>query len=277
MTVIVSNELQIDDEDYNEILVVHDTNIELSESFKVEIPLSNHLTTNSLPVDSEKSFARTSNSCFNQGNSLVCFFSYIRDLLNVWEYGRNLCASTLNSTSVAELINNNSEQFDLVISDFYAQEVMNMFAHINNAPLVLVSAFDEKFPIYRAMGAYSIWSSIPQLHGPYDRDENFIERLTNRVFTYILTRFRRFFHLHYCNKIVKKYFENFASAPSVRDIERKASLILFNSFDVFGEIVHRQPGVIDIGGIHVFPPKSLTQNIKVISSEYFLIEKSLDE
>lgn len=39
MTAIVSNELQIDDEDYNEILVVHDKSIELSESFKVKISL----------------------------------------------------------------------------------------------------------------------------------------------------------------------------------------------------------------------------------------------
>jgi glucuronosyltransferase len=240
VTAITSDGLYLDYENYNEIIVGGGSD--------------NH----------DKLFFTSSNECHASKRSLSCVVYYLLDLLNIWSHGREVARAALNSSALQKFIDGNSEQFDVVISDFFTTEALYGFAYVKDAPLVLITSNDASFPIYEAAGVYSIWSNIDLLHGPYDRDLYFVDRFTNRLISFLLTRIRNWVHIRKSNQIAKEYFKGYQSFPSIGRIEKNAALILFNNFDLMNSRKVYLPGVLDIGGIDVFPVKPLPSKIQVI-------------
>lgn len=223
-------------------------------------------------VKQQDIFNTWSKNCYYGERSMECFQTFTNHLLGVLKHGRNSCRVAFNSPKVQSFISKLKRyKFDAVIAELFVEEIMYIFAHILNVPLILISSFDYDAPNFVGNGLHSIFSNSPQMEGNYDRHLSFGERIFNRFFSYWMVRFRLHFHIKESDKIVNEIFWQFGKLPSLLEIERKASLLIFNSLEVLKRSKLRDHGFVNIAGIHIKPPQRMEDKFQVIfrSVNYF--------
>ena len=171
--------------------------------------------------------------------------------------GNSVTETTLSHPKVQKLVNS-GEKFDVVIIEQFINDGLKVLAHQFQAPLVLFSTFGSNAWINSLVGNPAPPSYVPEQHIVFD-SSNFLDRLRNSIihtFGYI-NRYFLFFPAQ--NKIVKKYFPD---APDLDVLLYNASLVLLNSHLSTNMAVPRVPNMVDIGGFHLKPPKTLPQELQ---------------
>jgi UDP:flavonoid glycosyltransferase YjiC (YdhE family) len=88
---------------------------------------------------------------------------------------------------------------------------------------------------------------------------SFFQRLLNTV-GYVAEQGMNYLYMFpQQDKLVKKYFPN---GPSLYDVIYNASILLVNSHPSIDQPVPRVPSMIDVGGLHVKPPKPLPKDLQ---------------
>lgn len=168
----------------------------------------------------------------------------------------------MKSDAIIQLINS-TEEFDVVISELFINDVSSAFAKKFNVPLVaMISGFPLPWASYRVANPDNP-AYIPNFFSSYSGYMSFKERLANTAI-YILTKLASSFYLYESEVIVKKYFGN--DFPPLEEILRNTSLLLVNSFPVLTGTGPTVPQVVEIGGIHVKLAKRLQEvNFKFVN------------
>jgi len=88
----------------------------------------------------------------------------------------------------------------------------------------------------------------------------------NTVFNTLTRVGRQLFHLPTQNAVLHKFFNYTDNLPSVWELEYKTSLVLLNSHLSFSYPKPLMPNYVQVGGMHVKPPKKLPQvrNVKLM-------------
>lgn len=184
-------------------------------------------------------------------------------------FGLATTAHALESENVKNFIKNNNEHFDLVISEHFVQESMNMFVHKYKAPLVYISTLDYDDVIDQTMGALSMWSHLPHYLSDFNEDMNFGERFMNTIYSIFGVVYRRYFylgkHMDLARKAFKELDEKSGPLPSLLEFERNVSAVLVNSHPVISFKRPKMPGLIDVAGMQIKPVKPLPADIQVRS------------
>lgn len=163
--------------------------------------------------------------------------------------------SVMKSESMMQLINS-TETFDLVITELFINDVSAAFAKKFKVPLIaMTSMVPLPWSNYRVANPDNP-AYIPNFFSSYSTHMCFKERLTNTII-YILTKIAYIYYLNESEIIVKKHFGN--DFPPLEEILKDTSLLLLNSFPVLNGARPTVPQVIEIGGIHVKPAKTLSQ------------------
>lgn len=223
-----------------------------------------------LAVARLKVFDKRPTDCVFGEKTISCFRYYTAELFATCKHGRAVSNLALRSPKIQEFISTNDEKFDMVIAELFAEEPIYAFAHKYKTPLVLISSFDYDFPTFAATGVHTIWSNIPQLQGTFDLANNFAQRLVDRVYTALLVLLRKALHINECNKIVEEVFEDF-DPPSVKELEKNAALVMFNSLEILGKSKLREQGFINIAGVHIQPVKPIRKYIQVRELKFSVI------
>lgn len=186
---------------------------------------------------------------------------------SLWKYGLITSKFAFDSPVVKKFIETDRTPFDLVISEQFQQESFNMFAHKYNCPLIAIGTLDFADFIDRAKGALTPWSHVPH-HLSYKTDRmTFFDRLENTVVSLYDALGRRFYYLPKQEQIAREAFvalenQQGGRLPSMEELERKISLHLMNSHPALSYPRQRMPGMVDIAGIHILPPKPLPSDIQ---------------
>lgn len=214
-------------------------------------------------------FKRNLTECNYQKRSIRCLSDHLQYIRGVWDHGYFTTEHALKSKHVRNLLRDKDTKFDLVIVELYLNEPMYMLAHRFNAPLVLISCFDYDYPLFDSLGKFSIFSHIPQLHVAGDRNLGFFDRLIDRMLTAIFVWDRRRKYIPWCNKIAFRFFNKFSPLPSVHEIEKRASLVMFNTLRVLD---HQSPltnKILDISRIHLPKSKPLPEDVQKFLDEAY--------
>uniref|UniRef100_A0A1B0CBS4 Udp-glucoronosyl and udp-glucosyl transferase n=1 Tax=Lutzomyia longipalpis TaxID=7200 RepID=A0A1B0CBS4_LUTLO len=200
---------------------------------------------------------------------LIYELKYRSDFSNlflIWNVGLLSTKYALEHPKVAQLIRSDSEEFDLVISEQFGQEAFLMFAHKYNAPLVTISTYDFTDYLDLNAGFRAPLSFVPHILLPYTDSMTFTQRTYNLFFTLFDRIVRRIFYIPAQNALITKYFEplekRIGPLPTVQELERSISVILFNSHQATSPPRPEMPGYVKIGGIHIKEPKVLPLEIK---------------
>ncbi|KAJ9574466.1 hypothetical protein L9F63_008354 [Diploptera punctata] len=167
----------------------------------------------------------------------------ITNVKNLNKFGVDNCRSVLAQPKIQELIKS-QEKFDVAIL-------------IGISTSVLMPWGNER------MGNPESPSYIPHLFSEYSDKMNFYERMMNSL-TVNLYKVMYYFNVEVpTNKIVRKHFGD--DMPDLSEIAKNTSLVLVNSHFSLNAPRPLVPGVVEVGGIHIIPPKPLPKHIQ----EYF--------
>ena len=172
----------------------------------------------------------------------------------------------LEHERVQSLINHNDVQFDLVIAEQFFQESFLMFAHKYNAPILTVGTYGYSDFMDRAMGFLTPWSFVPHSFVTFNDNMSFMERFYNVYLSLVDMIFRNYYYMPAQEALAKKHFGNLTyikkPLPSVAALEKSISVMLINDHRSISPPRPLMPGLIDIGGMHIKPARSLPSDIQ---------------
>lgn len=169
----------------------------------------------------------------------------------------------LQDTNVQELVNS-GEKFDIVIVEqFYNDAHKALAAHFGGIQVAFCSV-GANIWINPLVGNPTIPSYMPDTFLSYSSHMTFKERLTNTVFYLFNTLIHHFYLYPKYNKAVQKYIPN---PPNFYDVLYNDSLVLLNSHPSISQAVPHVPNMIEVGGLHVKPPKKLPQDLQKFLDE----------
>lgn len=123
-----------------------------------------------------------------------------------------------------------------------------ILGHLWNIPTVLLST-SSLYPYhYDMIGNPEYPSFLPNNFFPLTLDGSFSKRFYN---TYLFYKFK-FNYLYYSqnqNELLQKLFG--PNVPSIRELERSASLVLINTYFPINGVKPSTTGLIEVGGLHI--------------------------
>ena len=160
---------------------------------------------------------------------------------------------------VQKLLNSN-EKFDAVFVEVFAVDALFGFGQRFNCPVIGVTTFDGVYWNDVYTGNVSPYSYVPMVFYGLPDEMNFMQRLENTIFSILEKIFYNFYHLPNQKKLYEKYFPDAKNSFDL--IHKNISLVFSNSHLSTSSARPLMPNMIDIGGVHVNPPKALPKDIQ---------------
>jgi glucuronosyltransferase len=175
-------------------------------------------------------------------------------LLSGW--AAEVCEKTFQHPEVQKLMKSD-EKFDLLITEMFNTDCFLAFAHKFKIPVIGVSTCVFMPWTPDRVGNPDNPAYIPT-HFVFSSDKmNFSERLLN-TFWYLFHKFHyTFLTVPRDHKIAMKHFGE--SLPALSVLARNTSLILVNNHFSLNRPRPLVPGIVEVAGIHIKPPKALSK------------------
>ena len=183
----------------------------------------------------------------------------------MWGLGEAQCHHVLQEENVQKLIHSTDLRFDLVVIEAFFNECFLGFAHKFQAPLIQVCTYGGSNHMADWVGSPNPYSYVPDEHLGYTDKMNFWQRMYNTVVGTFRHVGRQLIHLPRQNAALHKYFNYTDNLPPVWELEYKTSLVLLNTHYSLSYPKPLMPNYVQVGGMHVKPPKKLPQvrNVKL--------------
>lgn len=182
----------------------------------------------------------------------------------LFEVTSYLTEQTLENPNVKNLLNS-KEKFDLVVYQHFINEALAGFGYHFNAPIVIISPLGVCDMSNYLFANPSPTSYVPNFLGRLAKHMTFFERIENFLFTIFMDLGKEFVVLKRQRELFKKYFSSDVSLDEV--LANNISLMFTNSHISVTDPVPTVPGIIEIGGFHVSPPKKLPEDLQKFMDE----------
>ena len=186
-------------------------------------------------------------------------FGPIQLALWLWGVGEAVCHNILQQDSVQKLIHSTDLHFDVVIVEAFVNECFLGFAHKFQAHIIQVSPYGGGNFMADWVGSPNPYSYVPDEFIDYTDKMNFWERTHNTVVCLLKHVGRQLIHVPKQNSALQKHFKYIDNLPPVWELERKTSLVLLNTHHSLSYPKPLMPNYVQVGGMHVKPPKKLPQ------------------
>lgn len=178
--------------------------------------------------------------------------------------GNDDCKKLMNNNQVLHMIKTRP-RFDVVLVESYNSDCGIALATNLSAPYIAFNPQPVQAWQYNRLGINFNSASVPLASLPYGKDPWYFDRLKSYVL-YHITNWVYYVGSQVTDHVyLYKYLGD--DLPSLESIAANASLVFVNTHQsVFGGVA-RPDNVIDIGGIHVNPPKALPTEIERFINE----------
>jgi len=174
----------------------------------------------------------------------------VKEVTEYWE----TCDKMLSFHKVQELLKS-EEKFDLVITETFFTDCFLPFVHKFNAPNVAISSCVMPPWSNDRMGNPDNPSYIPTIGTSFSDQMSFSERLINVVANVALKIMFSVAERMVTEGYVHKHVGN--GVPPLTDIARNTSLLFVNTHFSLNRPRPLVPGIVEVGGLHLKPPKKL--------------------
>ena len=183
----------------------------------------------------------------------------------MWGMGEAVCHHVLQEENVQKLIHSTDLHFDLIITEAFFNECFLGFAHKFKAPLIQVCTYGGSDFMADWVGSPNPYSYVPDEFIDYTDKMNFWQRMYNTVLGTFKHVGRQMIHLPRQNAALQKYFNYTDDLPPLWELEYKTSLVLLNTHHSLSYPKPLMPNYVQVGGMHMKPPKKLPQvrNVKL--------------
>jgi glucuronosyltransferase len=177
----------------------------------------------------------------------------------MWMMGEVLCDQILQADNIQNLIHSKDLHFDLVIVEAFINECVLGFAHKFKAPIIQICTYGGANFMADWVGSPNPYSYVPDEFLPYEDKMNFWERTHNTIVSALKHVGRQLIYVPKQNAVMQKYFNYTDNFPPVWELEYKTSLVFLNTHYTLSYPKPLSPNYVQVGGMHVKPPKELPQ------------------
>lgn len=184
----------------------------------------------------------------------------------------------LRQAEVQDLIHNHTKyKFDVMILEYIFASPMIGFAELYDLPIIGISAIGAGIPVHELLGNPVNPVIHPEIIFPYQHGRMTLSERINSFAYYFATKFflQPIFETIGVHQ-TRKYFANFSSV-GLSEVEKRVDLLFVNTNPVLDYVRPITPNTIQLGFMHVNPPKPLTGSLKDLldTSENGVIYMSL--
>ncbi|XP_072381848.1 UDP-glycosyltransferase UGT5-like isoform X2 [Diabrotica undecimpunctata] len=174
------------------------------------------------------------------------------------EVGNQIVNNTFHHPNFKQLINSN-EKFDVLIIQNFRTDALNILQCHYNAPLIVFSITGPSFWVNPIVGNPLEPSYFPDFFLEYSSNMNFWQRTVNSLlllFNYVHK------HLYFIPQQKKFMSEHFPKCTDQDAAFYNASLVFVTAHESANQPVPLVPNMINIGGHHIKPAKTLPKDLK---------------
>ncbi|XP_046980307.1 UDP-glucosyltransferase 2-like [Schistocerca americana] len=184
------------------------------------------------------------------------------EALMVSGVGKRLCAAMMETEGVKQLVTSGDRKFDLLLIEVFSNDCYLAFAHKYRVPVVGAVALGGGLSWMTDMvGNPFPHAYLPEPMLPLSTGMSFLQRMHNSLFGNFLRFYRQFYYLPSLDSMVRQHFSD-PDMPSLANLERNTSLLLVNTHVSFYYPRPLVPNIIEVGGMHIKPPKKLPQDLQ---------------
>nr|XP_023012474.1 UDP-glucuronosyltransferase 2C1-like [Leptinotarsa decemlineata] len=172
--------------------------------------------------------------------------------------GKSATNSTFASDNFKKLLES-GKKFDLVIVELFVDAGLGVLACHYQTPLVVFSTLSSNYWVNSLVGNPSPSSYIPDLFLTYSSSMNMWQRFVNLLMYLAKDLNHRFSFLPTQIELARKHFPK---CVDDNGLITNVSLVLLNAHESINDPVPYVPNMVNIGGYHVNPPKSLPKDLQ---------------
>jgi len=159
------------------------------------------------------------------------------------------------------------DEVDVLLIDNTHREVMlGVSQLVGYPPIVTFTAFNHPMLINTLMGNPRLPALIPLEEAPYDCEMTFSERVINFVAHLYYHLIEVFFFDPAMDTLLREFIS--PGSPSLRELEQNISIALVNTHPTTHCEQATTASIVEVGFLHVKPPKSLPK----VSEVFFRVE-----
>ena len=183
-------------------------------------------------------------------------FWFYQQLSFYWNLGIKICELITQDKEFEKIINSGKQKFDVIISSAALHDCVFGFSYMLDIPVIKMCPFVGIKWMYDWVGNTSPYAYLPHIFSGYGDRMNFWHRTLNTLSELYMKLGRIFYTIPQHDAILRKYF-NSSSIPSVSVLEKSTALLLINQHFSTSYPRPLTPNTVEIGGIHINPPKKL--------------------
>ncbi|XP_021934412.1 UDP-glucuronosyltransferase 2B20-like [Zootermopsis nevadensis] len=180
----------------------------------------------------------------------------------LWTTGPAYCVTFLQHPRVQALIHSKDHHFDAIMVEAFMNECFLGFAHKFKAPIIQICPFGGTPWMGDWVGNPNPYSYIPDPFLHFSHYMTFWERLVNTVNGVYFRIGQEFYNIPRQDSIMRKFFNETEPIPPLSELVRNTSLLLVNNHFSLNYPRPLMPNLIEVGGMHVQPPKELPQDLQ---------------
>ncbi|XP_018055638.1 PREDICTED: UDP-glucuronosyltransferase 2B19-like isoform X1 [Atta colombica] len=164
-------------------------------------------------------------------------------------WGGNELCKFLGNPEIKELSKSKDPPYDAVFIEVFGAQCYSVIAYMLKVPLIGISTTSLYPWLYDMIAQPESLAFVPNNVINLAEPMNFWQRLYNVVHTFYDKWYFNYLTTQEQDRIIRKHFG--PNIPSVRELEKKMSLVLINSHIALNGIQPRTAAAVDVGGIHV--------------------------
>ncbi|XP_072948767.1 uncharacterized protein [Epargyreus clarus] len=177
------------------------------------------------------------------------FEEFLNEVL--WRGGLGFVEVALKSPHLQEFLKKNNT-FDLVISEQFYQESLNILAYKYKAPLVLISTLGNCMKHNFVVGNPLQLNTVIFEALPLKDHTSIWGRLRNIYITVYEYVWWKYWYLGKQEALMRKYIPDLEEpVPSLFEMQKNVSLLLINTHFSFDPPMALLPNIVEIGGMHL--------------------------
>jgi glucuronosyltransferase len=183
-------------------------------------------------------------------------FRFWQSVQIYWDIGITLCELFLQDKAFQNLINSKDKIFDVIITGALSYDCVFGISYMLDIPIIKMCPFVGMKSMDEWVGNPSPYAYLPHIFSYYDNRMNFWQRTLNTLSETYMKLGRIFYAIPKHDAILRKYF-NSSNIPSISVLEKSTALLLINQHFSTGYPRPLAPNCVEVGGIHIKPPKKL--------------------
>ncbi|XP_017029531.1 UDP-glycosyltransferase UGT5 [Drosophila kikkawai] len=190
----------------------------------------------------------------------LSFLAHYVEFFILYKMGKEACNTTLNSQALEEILKHPPGYYDVILMEHFNTDCLMSVSHVLQTPVIAMASCALAPWHYERFGVPLIPSYISALFQGKSQEMSLPGRLANWFTVHSMNLLYKTLNVPAGNALIRQRFGS--GLPSTEELVRNTSLMLINQHYSLSGPKPLPPNVIEVGGVHITPPKPLPKDLQ---------------